>query len=123
MLSRAKVMAFAATAKAEEARRFYGEVLGLPLVEESAFALLFDANGTMLRVQKVESFVPQAHTALGWQVDDIRGEVRRLEQRGVKVERYPGMPQDEFGVWSTPQGASVAWFKDPDGNVLSLTQF
>jgi catechol 2,3-dioxygenase-like lactoylglutathione lyase family enzyme len=123
LLNRSRLMAFAATAKPEEARRFYREVLGLSLVEEGPFALVFDACGTMLRVQKVEAHAPQPHTTLGWQVDDIRGTMRSLEQRGVRFERYAGLPQDEAGVWTTPDGASVAWFKDPDGNVLSLTQF
>jgi catechol 2,3-dioxygenase-like lactoylglutathione lyase family enzyme len=123
LLNRSRLMAFIATSKPEEARRFYREMLGLSLTEEGPFALVFDAHGTMLRVQKVESLEPQAHTALGWHVDDIRGTIRSLEQRGVRFERYPGMPQDEFGVWTTPDGSSVAWFKDPDGNVLSLTQF
>ena len=118
-----KVMAFAATSKPARARRFYRDTLGLRLVSEDEFALAFDAHGTMLRVQKVESLQPQAHTALGWHVDDIRGTIRSLEQRGVHFERHPGMPQDEFGVWTTPDGSSVAWFRDPDGNVLSLTQF
>jgi catechol 2,3-dioxygenase-like lactoylglutathione lyase family enzyme len=123
LLNRSRLMAFVATSKPEESRRFYREVLGLSLTEEGPFALVFDAHGTMLRVQKVEAFRPQGHTALGWHVDDIRGTIRSLEQRGVRFERYPGMPQDEFGVWTTPDGSSVAWFKDPDGNVLSLTQF
>jgi catechol 2,3-dioxygenase-like lactoylglutathione lyase family enzyme len=123
LLNRSRLMAFVATAKPDEARRFYREVLGLTLTEEGPFALVFDAHGTMLRVQKVEACTPHAHTALGWHVDDIRGTIRSLEQRGVHFERYAGMPQDESGVWTTPDGASVAWFKDPDGNVLSLTQF
>jgi len=123
MLTRARLMAFAATAKPDEARRLYAEVLGLPLTEESAFALVFDVAGTMLRVQKVAAFVPAGHTALGWQVDDIRGTIHKLVQRGIRMERFDGLPQDESGVWTTPDGAGVAWFKDPDGNILSLTQF
>jgi catechol 2,3-dioxygenase-like lactoylglutathione lyase family enzyme len=123
MLTRARLMAFAATAKPDEARHFYADVLGLPLTEESPFALVFDVAGTMLRVQKVEAFVPAGHTALGWQVDDIRGTIHKLAQRGIRMERFDGLPQDESGVWTTPDGAGVAWFKDPDGNILSLTQF
>jgi len=114
MLNNAKLVAFAATARPDEARRFYVEVLGLALTEEHPFALVFDANGTMLRLQKLEHWAPPGHTALGWQVDDIRGTIHKLAARGVHFERFGGLPQDDLGVWTTPDGTAIAWFKDPD---------
>jgi catechol 2,3-dioxygenase-like lactoylglutathione lyase family enzyme len=121
-LSGAKVVAFAATARAPIARTFYAEVLGLKLVEDTPFALVFDANGTTLRVQKVGAVVPAKYTVLGWEVDDVRSVARALLARGVRVRRYEEMDQDADGIWASPSGALVAWFEDPDGNTLSLTQ-
>lgn len=121
-LSNAAVCAFIATTDAVKARAFYAETLGLRLVEESPYALVFDANGTMLRVQKVAALTPAPYTALGWNVADIRSEVAALETKGVHVERYSFVPQDEHGIWTTPDGAQIAWFRDPDGNTLSLAQ-
>jgi catechol 2,3-dioxygenase-like lactoylglutathione lyase family enzyme len=115
-------MTFVATADAAKARAFYETTLGLTFVEDSPFALVFDLNGTMLRVQKVEALTPPPYTALGWQVSDIAAQVGDLSSRGVIFERYDWMPQDELGIWTTPEGSKVAWFKDPDGNLLSLTQ-
>jgi catechol 2,3-dioxygenase-like lactoylglutathione lyase family enzyme len=122
MLKDAKIVCFVATAKAAAAKKFYRDVLGLSLVEDSPFAIVFDASGTTLRVQKVENVTPAPYTALGWQVDDIRAAIKRLNKKGINFERYPGMGQDELGIWSAPSGVLVAWFKDPDGNILSLTQ-
>lgn len=121
-LSRCPIVCFAATRQSEQARAFYRDVLGLHLVEENPSALVFDANGTMLRLQKVADLRPAQHTALGWQVADIRSVVDELSARRVRFERYEGLPQDEQGIWQTPDGAKVVWFKDPDGNILSLTQ-
>jgi hypothetical protein len=98
-------------------------VLELALIEESPFALVFDANGTMLRIQKVQEFTPAKHTTLGWNVKDIRSEIGELVSRGVRFERYERLLQDELGIWQSPSGALVAWFLDPDGNGLSLTEF
>ena len=123
MLNASSIICFAATKKSGSARKFYENTLGLTLVSEDPFAIVFDANGTMLRVQKVEEFVPQLHTMLGWDVPDIRVTVEELGKRGVRFERYEGLPQDDLGIWTSPAGAKVAWFKDPDGNILSLTQF
>jgi catechol 2,3-dioxygenase-like lactoylglutathione lyase family enzyme len=123
MLKKSKVISFVATQHPSRARKFYEEMLGLTLVEDGPFALVFDANGTMLRVQKVEAFDPATHTVLGWDVPDIVAEIKALSKRGIRFERFEGLPQDESGIWTTPQGAKVAWFKDPDGNTLSLTQF
>jgi len=123
MLDAADLVAFVATAKEDEARAFYGGVLGLPLVEDGPFALVFDARGVMLRVAKVSAVDPAPYTVLGWSVPEIRAAVAALAGRGVVFERYAGMPQDELGIWTSPSGARIAWFRDPDGNVLSLTQF
>jgi catechol 2,3-dioxygenase-like lactoylglutathione lyase family enzyme len=123
MLGNRDLIAFAATADAERAKAFYASILGLRLTEDTPFALVFDAAGTPLRVAKVAEVVPAPYTLLGWSVPDMGEAVRALARKGVVFERYAGMPQDERGVWTTPDGARVAWFKDPDGNVLSLTQF
>lgn len=122
MLNDAKLMAFGATANPMRSRHFYQSVLGLALVEDSPFALVFDANGTELRVQKVDSVSPGSYTALGWAVADIERSVQALSGKGVSFERFPGMQQDALGIWQAPGGAKVAWFRDPDGNLLSLAQ-
>lgn len=115
-------VAFVATTDPERARLFYRDRLGLRLVsEELPFALVFDLNGVMLRVTVVKEFRPAGFTVLGWQVSDIHSAVRSIRNAGVHFERYPGMEQDEDGVWTVP-GAKVAWFRDPDGNVLSISQ-
>ena len=123
--STAKVMSFVATADPARARAFYEGTLGLPLVADESFALVFDANGTMLRVQKVQQVTPAPYTALGWEVPDIHATIRELIKKHVAFERIsiPGFSQDELGVWTADDGTKVAWFKDPDGNTLSLTQF
>jgi catechol 2,3-dioxygenase-like lactoylglutathione lyase family enzyme len=123
MLGKTSLCAFVATAKAAEAKQFYENVLGLKLTEDSHFALVFDANGTMLRAQKVKEFTPHPFTALGWNVKDIGAEMTALEKKAVTFMRigFPG--QDERGIWTAPDGTKVAWFKDPDGNTLSLAQF
>lgn len=123
MLGDYEVMAFVATTQPERAKAFYGEVLGLKLQEDSPFALVFQAGGTMLRIQKVRELSPTPFTALGWKVPDITAAVAKLSKKGVTFERYKGMPQDDAGIWTTPDGSKVCWFKDPDGNTLSLTQF
>src|SRR5262245_1554877 len=122
MLDNAKLVCFAATAKPDAAHAFYFGTLGLALVEDTPFALVFDVGGTTLRLQKVDAFSPQTFTALGWEVADIAATVRKLAERGTRCERFPGLAADGLGVWTLPSGAKVAWFKDPDGNVLSLTE-
>jgi catechol 2,3-dioxygenase-like lactoylglutathione lyase family enzyme len=112
-----------ATTDAARARTFYEGVLGLRLVADEPFALVFDLAGVMLRVAKVEQFAPQPFTVLGWRVSDVVAAVSALSRKGVAFERFPGMDQDELGVCAFPDGGRVAWFKDPDGNLLSLTQF
>lgn len=123
MLDSCPVIAFLASANPTRAREFYENVLGLHLTADEPYALVFDANGTMLRIAKVQELAPARHTVLGWRVADIVNEVRRLEGMGVTFERFDGLGQDDVGVWTSPDGAKVAWFKDPDGNTLSLTQF
>lgn len=123
MLSSCEVITFVATAKPTEARRFYEEVLGLRLVADESFALVFDAHGVMLRVSRVHELTPAPYTVLGWRVADISAAVKELKASGVALERYEGLDQDDLGIWASPGGAKVAWFKDPDGNTLSLTQF
>jgi predicted enzyme related to lactoylglutathione lyase len=122
MLEAAKLIAFVATTDGARARQFYETILGLTVLSDDPFALAVIANGTMLRIQKVNDFTPPPFTALGWEVPDIVATVDGLSQRGVTFQRYAGMPQDERGIWSSPSSARVAWFKDPDGNTLSLTQ-
>ncbi len=123
MLAQMELMCFSATKNTAAAKDFYSNILGLTLVEDSPFALAFDCNGTMLRVQKVPDHVPPKHTSLGWNVTDIAKAVQELVNKGIRFERYPGMAQDDIGVWNSPSVASVAWFLEPDGNTLSLTQW
>jgi catechol 2,3-dioxygenase-like lactoylglutathione lyase family enzyme len=122
VLSASKLIGFVATSRPRESKRFYEETLGLSLIEDGPVALVFDACGTVLRLQKVKSISAPAYTVLGWEVTDIAHVVQRLSDQGVSFERYDGMPQDGFGIWTTPDGTKVAWFKDPDGNLLSFTQ-
>ena len=117
------LMAFVATHNPDRARAFYRDTLNLELVSEDQFALVFNVAGTMLRITSVQELVPAKYTVLGWQVSDIVGALKSLQKKGVNFERYPGMQQDELGIWNSPSGARVAWFKDPDGNTLSITQF
>ncbi len=122
MLSSNPIIAFVPTTDYEKSRPFFRDKLGLRLVSEDGFAMVFDANGTMLRVVKVRDHTPQKFTILGWEVSDIDAELDELLKAGIVFERL-GMPgQDERGVWSAPGGAKVAWFKDPDGNTLSISQ-
>jgi catechol 2,3-dioxygenase-like lactoylglutathione lyase family enzyme len=116
------LIAFVATTDPERARAFYGGTLGLELESESPFACVFRVGPTMLRVTVTDTVVAAPYAVLGWAVDDIAGRVRGLSARGVAFERYDGLEQDELGVWRSPGDARVAWFKDPDGNTLSLTQ-
>jgi catechol 2,3-dioxygenase-like lactoylglutathione lyase family enzyme len=122
MLGNAHLTAFLATADAGRARAFYRDVLGLSLVSDDEFALAFDSNGTQLRIQKVTAVEPPPFTALGWQVEDVGATVAALVRAGVVFERYSFMTQDAAGIWTAPGGTRVAWFKDPDGNLLSLAE-
>jgi catechol 2,3-dioxygenase-like lactoylglutathione lyase family enzyme len=123
MLATNKLMAFAPTRDANKARQFYEGVLGLRVLSQDGFALALDANGIMLRVTTVPAgFKPQQFTILGWEVPDIAKAVSAFKKKGVLFESYALPTQDAEGIWTAPGGAKVAWFKDPDGNILSLTQ-
>ncbi len=123
-LSHSKPMNFVVTADRERAKAFYAGVLGLTLTSEDPFAAVFDLNGTMLRISTVPGHRGAAHTVLGWVVNDIEATVRGLVTKGVQFKRYDGFEQDPLGIWSPPGGTTrIAWFLDPDGNNLSLTQF
>lgn len=122
MLDQQELVAFIGTQNPDRARQFYAETLGLTLLSEDAFALVFQAGGTKLRIQKLADLIVQPFTVLGWVVPDIELAVRSLALHELQFERFPGMNQDVNGVWAAPSGARVVWFKDPDGNVLSLTQ-
>jgi catechol 2,3-dioxygenase-like lactoylglutathione lyase family enzyme len=123
MLGSQKLVAFVAARDLGRARDFYRDFLGLRLVREDEFAVVFDAGGTMLRVARVEQPASAPYTVLGWEVKDIVQTAKSLLKAKVGLERYPGMQQDEPGIWKSPSGARIAWFKDPDGNTLSITQF
>jgi predicted enzyme related to lactoylglutathione lyase len=122
MLSNKKLRAFVPTTKPDKAKSFYKDVLGLKLLSEDNYALEFDANGTLLRVTTVQDLQPQKFTVLGWGVDDISSTIKLLNDKGIFCEKYDFFEQDESGVWTAPNGSKVAWFKDPDGNILSLTE-
>src|SRR5215471_9109342 len=113
MLKNARTGAFVAVTDRARAKAFYGGTLGLPLVHEDDFALVFDSFGTRLRVSPVKALTPQAFTVLGWEVPDIRAAVAELAGNGVEFLRVPGLPQDDLGIWSPAPGVFVAWFKDP----------
>jgi predicted enzyme related to lactoylglutathione lyase len=123
MLSQAPIMAFVSSTDLTRARAFYEGVLGLAVEEVNGFACVLRGAGTMLRVTLVESLTPQAFTVLGWIVDDIAATIDGLVRRGVGFTRYDGLGQDDRNIWTAPGGGRIAWFTDPDGNVLSLTQF
>ncbi len=121
MLDSASVVGFIPTKDFRRAKAFYAAKLGLRLVARDDFALVFESGGTTIRIVKVAGFEAAGFTILGWRVDDIRKSVVSLRKRGIVFERYPGMKQDALGIWTAPGGARVAWFKDPDGNVLSVS--
>jgi catechol 2,3-dioxygenase-like lactoylglutathione lyase family enzyme len=118
-----RLIAFVATAKPAESIEFYSGTIGLALMEETEFSIVFSSGETMLRIQKVSEVTIPPDTALGWEVDDIAGRVQDLTNKGAVFERFDDFPQDHNGIWSAPDGTKVAWFCDPDGNLLSLTQF
>jgi len=123
MLESSSIIAFVPATDLARARDFYEHTLGLRFVEQNDFACVFDANGTMLRITAVSEVANPGYTVLGWRVADIEVAVQDLTLNGVKLTRYDGMDQDVNGIWTTPGGDKVAWFIDPDGNSLSLTQF
>jgi catechol 2,3-dioxygenase-like lactoylglutathione lyase family enzyme len=123
MLGSIKIVAFVPTKDREKALAFYEGILGLRFVKDDGFATVMDANGIMVRVGTVAAdFKPAQFTILGWQVADIEKIVAALQSKGVQFERFGFFKQDELGIWTAPNGDRVAWFKDPDGNVLSVSQ-
>jgi len=114
---------FLASADPLSSRKFYESTLNFHCLSDEQFALVFDLGTTTLRIQKVTSVTEVNHTVLGWEVADIQKCINELSSKGVRFEKFAHLPQDELGVWSAPGGASVAWFKDPDGNTLSLTEY
>jgi catechol 2,3-dioxygenase-like lactoylglutathione lyase family enzyme len=119
----AKVMTFIVTRDRAVAKKFYGDTLGFRQIGEDDFAVVFDLNGTMLRISTVSDHKPPVHTVLGWEVPDIVAAVESLRSRGVKFNVYEGFGQDELGIWTAPGSSNrIAWFLDPDGNNLSLAQ-
>ncbi|HLA46991.1 MAG TPA: VOC family protein [Thermoplasmata archaeon] len=123
MLGGSDLIAFVAATDMARTKTFYGDIMGLALKADDGFALVFDCNGTMLRVSKVQKATVAPYTVLGWSVRDIRGKIQELGKKGVVFERFQGFPQDDLGAWTAPDGTKVAWFKDPEGNLLSLTEF
>ena len=122
MLADKKIIALVPTTDAARAKAFYSDKLGLPFVTEDPFAVVFNANGIMLRLTKVTAFTPQQFSILSWEVPDIAATVRQLTTAGVVFERYGSFKQDEFGIWTAPDGTKVGWFLDPDGNNLGIVQ-
>jgi catechol 2,3-dioxygenase-like lactoylglutathione lyase family enzyme len=120
MLSSEKLISFVSTTDADRARAFYRDTLGLRLVSEDGFALRFDCGGTPLRVTIAPEVIPATYTVLGWSVEDLKATLLSLQKRGVLFERFGFFKQDDLGIWTAPNGDQVAWFKDPDGNLLSI---
>jgi catechol 2,3-dioxygenase-like lactoylglutathione lyase family enzyme len=117
-----QVVTFLLTQSPDAAIHFYRDTLGLTFLHDDGFALVFDMKGIQLRISKVPEFTPAKHTVLGWETSDINTSVAELLKKGVTFEHYPNMGQDEQGICTFPGGDKVAWFKDPDGNVLSISQ-
>lgn len=122
MLADKELKAFVPTVKPNESKTFYRDILGLELLSEDNYALEFNANGTLLRVIIVQDLTPQKFTVLGWNVSDISSEIKTLNMKGIVCEKYAFLQQNSLGIWTAPNGTKVAWFKDPDGNVLSLSE-
>lgn len=122
MLTEGKIVGFVPTNDSKKARSFYEGKLGFQFVSEDQFALVMNAHGNNIRIAKGAKFTPAHYTVLGWEVKDIESVVTALKQSGVEFESYPFIQDRKLMIWSTPDGSKVAWFKDPDGNVLSVSQ-
>jgi catechol 2,3-dioxygenase-like lactoylglutathione lyase family enzyme len=122
MLSAGKLVGFVPTKDSARSREFYEGKLGFNFVSDDQFALVMQAGESMIRIAKAGKFTPAQYTVMGWEVTDIEAVVKWLNGRGVSFEKYPFVQDQERGIWTTPNGDKVAWFKDPDGNVLSLSQ-
>lgn len=123
MLEHPKITAFIPTTKPGQSKQFYQDSLGLKLVSEDEYALEFHGNGTILRITTVPTFEPYPFTVLGFKIENIESQVESLVSKGIKFERFEFMNQDAHGIWTSPSKAKVAWFKDPDGNLVSLTEY
>ncbi len=123
VLSTATIIGFAPSTDPKKSRAFYEGILGLKFIADDGFAQVFDANGIMIRIAKTENFTAAPYTILGWNVSNIVETMNDLMAKGVVFERYAFLQQDSLGWWQSPNGAKVAWFKDPDANLLSLTEF
>ena len=122
MLTSARIVGFIQVSDRKKACEFYVDVLGLQYVSEDPFALVVESNGTKIRIGEMPKLQPAQFTVLGWEVRDIEEAVTSLTSRGVEFQQYGFSGQNERGIWTTPGGDKVAWFKDPSGNVLSLSQ-
>lgn len=122
MLANGILKAFIPTVDPQEAILFYRDLLGFELMSEDDYAMEFNANGTLLRVTIVDEFVPQPFTILGWNIENLVFTVRQFNNKNIYFEIFDFLEQDDLGIWNSPGGAKVAWFKDPDGNILSLTE-
>jgi catechol 2,3-dioxygenase-like lactoylglutathione lyase family enzyme len=122
MLASSKMIGFVPTKDSTKARTFYEAKLGFQFVSDDMFALVVRAGETMIRIAKAKDFIPAPYTVLGWEVSNIEDVVAWLTNRGVAFEKYPFIQDGERGIWTAPTGDKVAWFKDPDGNVLSVSQ-
>ena len=122
MLETSEAVAFLPTEDLDRAELFFHGVLNLELMSRSPYATVFQVGGATLRVTKVDGLRPQPFTVFGWLVADLRTVIRELRGKETDMLRYEGLTQDDDGVWTTPNGDLVAWFHDPDANVLSLTQ-
>jgi catechol 2,3-dioxygenase-like lactoylglutathione lyase family enzyme len=121
MLTAGQLVGFVLTTDYDQARAFYEGKLGLEFVSVDQFALVMRTGQHTIRISKVANFKPLSSTVLGWEVDDVEGVVRWLRDRGVVTEKYAFVPDQELGIWTAPSGDTVAWFKDPDDNVLSVS--
>jgi len=122
MLASSKIIGFVPTKDSVKARGFYEGILQFQFVSDDMFALVMKAGETMLRIGKVQDFTPAPYTVLGWEVSNIEEVAKWLQKRGVTLEKFPFVQDKELGIWTTPDGDKVAWFRDPDGNVLSVSQ-
>jgi len=122
MLAKSKLIGFVQTTDYEKARAFYEGKLAFAFVSLDQFALVMRAGAHMIRIVKVPKFTPVQGTILGWEVDDVPSAAAWLVEKGVAMEKYPFVQDKETGIWTTPNGDKVAWFKDPDGNILSISQ-
>ena len=122
MLSNPNITAFLPTVKPEQSKLFYMNIIGLKLVSEDNYALVFEGGGVCLRITVVDKFDPHPFTVLGFKIKGIDAQVKALSSKGVEFVRYDSFGQDDLGIWTAPSKAKIAWFKDPDGNLISLTE-